>query len=255
MLFKFLLLLLFVSSCCTPRTEAYREAYAYLDTHPSSEPFFETPYYLVIFVNARHLDYTNGDSFLSTCLKHPSDGSKNGDVGHAWLYLKGPSGVITGGQSGETGRDQPRYLDGILDNMRLGAKDPVRYLWCSQSDGYFEAGSGGHKPTFAAKIDLTEEQHAAIVDYIRRYDFREYNLVSHQCTTFVKGAAALAGLDLEDKVDLHLPQTIRFRGRAYPLYESDEYAVLSCGSPDRLERSLYEAVLQGKAQNVTREFK
>ena len=49
----------------------------------------EEEYFVVFLVNARGLDYTDTLKFLKTVAKHPRDGSKNGDVGHAWVYLKG----------------------------------------------------------------------------------------------------------------------------------------------------------------------
>lgn len=61
--------------------------------------------YIVFLVNARQLDYSSFRSVLRTIAKHPSDWSKNGDVGHAWIYLKGDE-VIEGGHSGELGLDQ-----------------------------------------------------------------------------------------------------------------------------------------------------
>ena len=83
--------------------------------------------------------------------KHPSDGSKNGDVGHAWIYLQGnvngESIVIEGGHSGELGICQPKYFDGIMNYVEYGYADsscgemcclrnepnPVKYLWASQA--------------------------------------------------------------------------------------------------------------------------
>lgn len=70
-------------------------------------PLEEDPYALILLVNARHLDYRTAASCLKTTAKHPSDGSKNGDVGHAWIVLKGPEGEIEGGQSGRQAAINP----------------------------------------------------------------------------------------------------------------------------------------------------
>lgn len=212
----------------------------------------EDSYSLVLLVNARQLDYTNAATCLKTTAKHPSDGSKNGDVGHAWILLKSPEGEIEGGQSGETGRYQPRYMEGVIENIELQSDNPVSYLFCSQCDGYFQQGNGGHKPTLAVQIEITPEQYQAIQKLIETYPYREYSLTSHQCTTFVKEAAALANVQLEDEVLISIPQYIQLSGRKQLFWSDSKYSHLPCGSPDRLEESLKELMRQGCAQNVTR---
>lgn len=244
--------LLLLPACCKPRSESYRAFYRYCNDLPQEEDFVETPYYIVFLVNARHLDYGSLPSFMKTCAKHPSDGSKNGDVGHAWIYLKAPEEVIEGGQSGETGLYQPRYFEGILENAELGAENPVRYLWEPQCDGFFQCGSGGHRPTFAAKVDLTESQYQSIKSFIASYNFADYRLSAHQCTTFVKGIASILGLDLEDQVLLEFPQQLVIGKTSYCLWNDAAYRSLTCGSPDKLEESLVALVSSGKASNATR---
>lgn len=209
-------------------------------------------YSLVLLVNARQLDYSNASTCLKTTAKHPSDGSKNGDVGHAWILLKGPEGEIEGGQSGETGRYQPKYMEGVIDNIELGAEDPVSYLFCAQCDGFFQKGNGGHRPTLAVKLEITSEQYQAIQNLIETYPYHEYSLTSHQCTTFVKEAAALANVNLEDEVRIPIPQNIKLSGRKQLFWSDPKYALLSCGSPDRLEQSMKELLYQGRGQNVTK---
>lgn len=188
---------------------------------------------------------------MKTCAKHPSDGSKNGDVGHAWILLKSPNEVIEGGQSGETGFYQPRYFEGILENAERGASNPVCYLWSPQCDGFFQRGSGGHRPTFAAKVDLNQEQFEKIKAFVLSYDFREYQLNNHQCTTFVKEAADKIGLILDDQVDLQFPNQISIWGRPCCLWRDEEYQCFACGSPDKLEESLIALSREGRASNVT----
>src|SRR4051794_20263360 len=105
---RFVFYVLFLTSCCSPQGKAYQSFYAHLDTPlPKSSLLEPSDFYLVIFVNARHLDYTDCRSFLYTVAKHPSDRSKTGDVGHAWVYLKGivhgEKVCIEGGHSGELG--------------------------------------------------------------------------------------------------------------------------------------------------------
>ncbi|MFV0340625.1 MAG: hypothetical protein ACK5MA_08400 [Parachlamydiaceae bacterium] len=244
-------LLLCLASCCKPHTESYQAFYSYRTPFPQEERFVETPYYVIFLVNARHLDYSSLPSFMKTCAKHPSDCSKNGDVGHAWIYLSGPEGVIEGGQSGETGLYQPRYFEGVLENSELGAENPVSYLWAPQSDGFFQCGSGGHRPTFAAKVDLSCDQYEKLKAFIYSYDFADYSLSSHQCTTFLKQAAALIDLHLDDQVLLEFPSTTTICGESCPLWRDPKYQCLPCGSPDKLEESLMSLVRSGSACNAT----
>lgn len=201
--------------------------------------------YVVFLVNARKLDYSSFKSLLKTIAKHPSDWSKNGDVGHAWIYLEGDE-VIEGGHSGELGIDQPRYMDGVLDNIALGSKNPISYLWCSQCDGFFQKGNGGHRPTTAAKLILNPAQYEAIQRFIQNYPYQNYSLTSHQCCTFVQQIAALADIHLEDKVTVQIHPT---------LWEDPAYASLTFASPDRLEVSLRDQIKKGTMKDVLRWYR
>lgn len=209
----------------------------------------EEEYFVVFLVNARGLDYTSGSRFLKTVAKHPRDGSKNGDVGHAWIYLKGEI-IIEGGHSGELGDYQPCYMEGVLDNCALGASNPVSYLWCGQADGFFQKGNGGHVPSFAAKVLLNAKQYASILDLIKTYPFHDYSLTGYQCCTFVREIAKLLGLLLEDSMTLEIEPTLTIQGRKIQMWQDPKYRYLTFSSPDRLEESLKQLVKEGKAENA-----
>lgn len=264
----FSLLLLILSSCC-PSSPEYREFYDYLYNYRTpSKSMEESDFFLVILVDARHLDYTDNRSFFRTVGKHPCDGSKNGDVGHAWIYLhgwlKGKEVNIEGGHSGERGRIQAKYFDGIMNYNDWGyanptpeqkchphfEPNPVKYLWTTQEDGFFQKGAGGHWPTFAAKINLTEEQFKAIMHFIHPsyYPYHSYALTDCQCSTFVVQVAALAGLDLDANVIMPIEKKIWFGGRWVRFWEDPYYAHICFGSPDKLEESLMKAVAEERAE-------
>ena len=150
-----LILLFLLTACYRPSSEDYREFYAYLEQPRSPTTIFKpSPYFLVVLVNARHLDYTDNRSFFKTLTKHPSDGSKNSDVGHAWIclrgFLNGEYVEIEGGHSGERGVTQSKYFDGIMNYIDYGyanpseaqkkaprfESNPIRYLWETQNDGF-----------------------------------------------------------------------------------------------------------------------
>jgi len=201
-------------------------------------------YSLTIFVDARHLDYTDGDSFLLSLAKHPSDWSKNGDVGHAWICLKGPNRSITGGQTGE--REGLTYTQGVLKGL---IKDnPIAYLHIGRQDGAFEKGSGGHTPTFAAKFHLNREQFEAACQVVKTYSFKHYSLTKSQCTSFATLVAKAAGIKLEDTLSLSFPPELHLQGKTFLLWRNSAYSTLSLPTPDRLEQSLQEKVVAGEAE-------
>jgi hypothetical protein len=263
----FFLLLILISSSCRPFTKAYREQYRHLEYGHSHRPVTNfSDYYIIFLVDAHHLDYSNNDSLLKTLAKHPDDWSKSGDVGHAWIYLCGIKDgspiIIEGGHSGELGQIQPKYFEGIMNYMEYGVlrpeqeevyryePNPIKYLWETLKDGFFEVGSGGHTPTYAVKVNLTSEQFESILEYIENYNFSEYCLIDHQCTTFVTQIAALVGLDLEHQLAIPIGRTISFGKQALRLHDDCEYNWLVFSSPDILERSLIYAVQEGRAEYV-----
>lgn len=214
----------------------------------------QSEYFLVILVDARHLDYSNTLSLLQTIAKHPSDGSKNGDVGHAWIYLQGIQNgervFLEGGHSGERGIIQPKYFDGVMNYAEAGDPNPIRYLWECQHDGFFQWGNGGHYPTYAAKIDLTPEQFHCILNFIENYPFSHYFLTENQCSSFVTQVAARANFFLEDKIVIEMAQALNFGDGSIRLWTSPRYANLILSSPDILEHSLIQAVEEGQATDA-----
>lgn len=210
----------------------------------------ETEYFLLILVDAKKLDHSSNQRFLSTLVKHPSDFSKNGDVGHAWIYLKGNNHVIEGGHTGEFGFLQPKYLDGWMERSLNGEENPIAYLHETLYDGQFQRGAGGHRPTFAAKVDLTTQQFEEITDFIRRYNFEEYSLTKRQCVNFVCQVASLAGLQLDGEISMKMGPFISIGRQNYRVWTDPTYEILTLASPDQLEKSLMEAVREKRAENA-----
>jgi hypothetical protein len=207
--------------------------------------------FLVILTDAKGLDYTSCSTLLETMAKHPRDGGKNGDAGHAWIYLFTDDGEIEGGHSSELGSFYPPYFEGVLHLAALGDPNPARYLWRSRRDGYFEEGSGGHLPTYAALFPLTKEQADAILIWFACYDFTTYSLVKSQCTTFVKEAAALAGIALDPYHTIAIDRYCRIGRQIVPLRGDDKYGSITLATPDALEMALKEQVAAGMGKDVT----
>lgn len=263
-------LLLFLCSCVC-RSQEYRDFYAHLHK-PRAHLLRMEPcdYFLVILVDARHLDYTQASKFLHSVAKHPNGGSKHGDVGHAWIYLQGKRNgkriVIEGGHSGEIENPPARYFDGLMnyhdwgysnptpEQIRLPRYEPnpIKYLQTGRKDGFFQKGSGGHRPTYAAKIPLTRQQFEQILQFIhpRNYAYQEYALTGPQCSTFAVQVAKIAGLSLSSDATMRIAPRVFFGRSCIRLWEDPYYATLTFPTPDILEKSLMQAVEYGKAEEA-----
>lgn len=261
------LTLLLLLSSCTWRSEEYRNFYAHLQKpHPPWPCMQEEEYFLIILVDACHLDYTRESLFFQSIAKHPSNGSKHGDIGHAWIYLQGRHQghllAIEGGHSGEIEEPPVRYFDGMMNYNDYGyanptaeqmlhpcyEPNPIKYLWTIRKDGFFQKGSGGHYPTFAAKVSLTPEQFENILSFIHHYPYRYYALLGSQCCSFVTRVAALANLSLASKTTMTLNPSIYYRNTWIRLWEDPRYSTITFATPDVLEKSLIQAVENGQAE-------
>jgi hypothetical protein len=198
------------------------------------------------------LDYTDNHSFLKTIAKHPSDCSKTGDVGHAWVYVEGivdgEKVYLEGGHSGEVDSSEARYFDGVMNYIDYGYANPASYLWTTRHDGFFQWGNGDHKPTYAIKIDLTPEQFENILDFIRNYDFETYALKGPQCSSFASQVAFFGGLDLECEVTIPIAPYLILQVEYLPMWTDPCYAEFTVSTPDILERSMIQAVCCGQAE-------
>lgn len=246
-------LLPFFWGCHWKPSHEYQALYSHLNFRFNGNfKMQETDYFLVILVDAPHLDYTNNTKLLQTIIKHPN-GCQRRDFGHAWIFLKGIiDGIdvyVEGGHSGELGLMQAKYFDGIMNNIDYGETNPIKYLWSSQRDGFFEEGSGIHFPTFAAKIDLTKEEFDSILHLLQReYNYSLYSLTANQCCSLVAQAAEIAHLRLDYQNTISIDPCLKFAGEWLPLWKDPEYSLFTFGCPDILEKSLIHAVLQGKAE-------
>lgn len=251
-----MLVILFLSGC-RPTSQAYQESYAHLQIDiPKLSCEEESDYFLILYVNARHLDYTDNQSLVKTIAKHPSDGSKNGDVGHAWIYLQGvvdgQKVFVEGGHSGELGLYQAKYFEGVMNYIDYGyanptpmqranprkEPNPIKYLWATQTDGFFQEGSGGHTPTFSLRINISKDQFFDLLAFIENYPYRAYSLTSNQCASFVQQVAARVGVSLESEVTISINQKIFIGANQLCLWQDPRYAMLTFSSPDILERSM-----------------
>lgn len=215
-------------------------------------------YELWVFVDARGLDYRSASACMKSLVRrHRED--LEGDVGHAWFLLRGNLSDQKvwryGGHSGETGSSMPTYVQGVVELLESGDAEPnpVKYLWATMNDGFFEEGDGGHIPTMVAKVSLSAEEFALAWTYTdpRYYDYQTYSLTEHQCCTLVEEVAAIAGVVLDSRVTLPIEKTVRWSGRKVVLWEDPTYAWITLPTPDKLQESLRRAVKAGKMEGYT----
>lgn len=273
--YVWLIVLASIAQACSavPTSPAYRALYSHLETArqaapPADASLVHSPCFIVFLVDARHLDYTDNRSFFKTVAKHPSDGCKHGDVGHSWIYLQGEvdgqTVFIEGGHTGETGCRQAPYFDGIMNYLDYGyasptaeqralpryEPNPIKYLWETQRDGFFQWGAGNHRPTFAARVELSHDSFLRILAFVQRYNYSAYALTGNQCSSFMAQVASLAGLELECEVTMQIAPQVHVGGRCMRLWEDPGYAQLTIATPDILEKSLMQAVRHGYATDA-----
>ncbi|MFH1138482.1 MAG: hypothetical protein V1816_20595 [Pseudomonadota bacterium] len=223
------------------------------------------PYFLLVLTSAAHLDYSDAHALVRSLYKQRR--FKGGFAGHSWIYLGGEKDGRT--QALEVGLSQPAdeadMFEGVLNLNDYGyvhpteaqklrprfEPNPIRRLWDDWNTGLRLAGKQGRThPTYAALAFIDRHVYERILEYADpdNYDFKSFSLAGRQCTTFAVGAAALAGLNLESRVDIHVPPVVRFGGKTVRLWTDKKYSTLTVSSPDRLEQSLKQAVREGRAE-------
>lgn len=208
---------------------------------------FSAPNGIVFLVDAPALDFS---SLKSTIVSIAS--SQKGEFGHAWILLKrtkdGKTEYLEGGHSGE-GSEKP-YLDAFFDACQDRLPNPVSCFFDERRDGYFEKGSGGHRPTFAAFIPLSVEQLEQIEEMLGQYCFSRYHLKESQCTTFIREIAALLGHFLDIEETIAIEKELSLFGKRCVLWEDSQYARFTLPTPSRLEVALKTLVSEGKAEEA-----
>lgn len=262
----FVIFLLIQSCAHVPTTESWRQQYRHLQQpFPQNQSITETDYYIIFLVAARHMDYWDTKELAKSLVRY---GRGKGDIGHSWVYLKGIKDgrtfILEGGQSGQRGKTQPRFFEGVKNYIEYGyanptdsqkrspryEPNPVKYLWDELNDGFYQKGSGGFRPTYAVKADLTKEKFDEILYYIdpKRYPFERFSLVDNQCSSFVARLASMAGLSLKHQVTVKFGPQLRVGNQQYRLWADPRYSQITFSTPDVLEHSLMKAVEKGEAE-------
>lgn len=246
---------------CSPRlSDAYAKEYSYLRDIRECAPLCrqfqgKEEYFLVVLVDARHLDYASPDKFFAS-MRYGVLFPQEPTIGHAWIVL---SGVVNGkpwrfegGHTGEFGVTAPRYFDEVVRRSQEKDPNPAQYLFTSLSDGRLQKGSGGHEPTLSVAFSLTEQEFLSIFTLLTTYNFSEWSLQHHQCVHFVCSCLKALQIDIPCERVMRLPSTFLWKGDKVDLWQDRKYEMLSLPTPEALERALFEKVLQKKAFLATK---
>ncbi len=255
--------LLVLSSCSQRMSDAYVSRYQYLGGIQATNqagPHFagNSEYYLVVLVDARHLDYTSPTTYFSTLAQGlflPQDPN----TGHTWIVLggkeEGRPWVFEGGHTGEFGLYAPRYFDEVVRRAwDENDPNPASYLFQALPDGCLQYGSGGHIPTFAAAFPLTEYGYRRVRRLLTEegYDFSRWGLRGPNCIRFSVSCLAAIGIELNCQEQILLPQSFTYKGEHVALWSDPIYSCLYVDTPELLEKRLWQLVEKGKAMVATK---
>jgi len=254
---KVCLLILFFSACSPRLSDQYHARYHYLSKICSldcSQFRAHEEYFLVVLVDAKHLDYSTPSAYFTTLSQ-----GLNPDIGHAWVVLKGQKDgvrwIFEGGHTGEFGLSAPKYFDEVRERSRRKESNPAQYLFSLLNDGQLEVGSGGHRPTFAAAFPLNKESFARVMRLFDDYDFSTWSLRGPHCVHFVLSCLSAIGIDLDCQEEVVLPQSFIFKGERIAMWSDPSFAKLTVETPELLEKRLIEQVEQKKAQLALRWYR
>jgi hypothetical protein len=211
-------------------------------------PAQPTGYRLVLLTGSIGVDVPNGHLHVSGGRRMSL--VKMTDTGHSWVILESPGKKI---ECGLTPKSQ-NWFGGVSKLQKQGDPNPISFLWQTLPDGKRHGHLTGLKPSFAAAVNLTPEQHAAVEKFIGGFDFRSFNLMEHECTNFAVETARQVGLELDYQLEIDMPQTKRLFGKDYRVWTDPRYSKLLIATPDVMERSLRELARQGIVQDVTKQF-
>lgn len=254
---------LFVFCACSPRlSDEYQKKYSYLTAvrvlNRSPNQFKGTdPYYLVVLVDAKHLDYSTPGKYFET-LSFGLFKRHDPNIGHAWIILCGEENhsrfLFEGGHTGEFGCIAPKYFDHIVDlSLNNADKNPVAYLYTLLPDGQIQRGSGGHRPTFAAAFPLTREGFFRVRTLIaKEYDFSSWGILGPNCVQLARACLAAVGIQIDCEEKIPIPQVFSIQGKEIRLFENPAFSCILAQTPELLEKRLIELVQNGQALPASR---
>jgi len=119
------------------------------------------------------------------------------------------------------------------------------------ADGQLQIGKPNRPPTFVWRMPITRLRHQLIHDYVRQRKYDQFGVRSNNCTDFVIAAAALAGINLINRIHLTLPQETKVLGKTLRVWTDPQYRILEYGTPEVLDMDLRQLARLGIGSDVT----
>lgn len=243
----------FSAAYCAKVSDEWQWRYSYLDQLQASQdtlPQFcpTEEYFLVVLVQAQHADYSSPRAYLAT-LASSFVKEHSPDPGHAWIVLVGKKDgklwLFEGGHSANCPHVAADYMSHVLCSSGVDDDpNPARHLFIPTNEGFFEYGSGGSVPTYAAAIPLTEEGFARVLSLFEYngYDFSRWGIQGPNCVQFVLSCLASVGIECHCDDTISIPPSISLLGKQFLLWTDPSYRLLTINTPDLLEKRLWELV-------------
>lgn len=206
-------------------------------------PVGDEGYYLYILNESADWDYSDAVSLVFSIWLRP--------WAHSWLILESPRDRLEFGHTGDLGVTQPRYHDGVFQKIREGDPNPIAYLWQTTSDGQFQIGKPNRPPTFVWRMPITSRRHQLIHEYVMQRKYDQFGVRTNNCTDLVVETAALAGINLINRIYLTLPHETSVWGRMRRVWTDARYRNLEYGTPEVLEADLRQLARFGIGSDVT----
>ena len=206
-------------------------------------PVGDDGYSFYILTEPANWDFSDASSLLFSIWQRPS--------AHSWIILESPGNRLEFGHTGNFGRENPRYHEGVMQRVREGDPNPIAYLWQTMSDGHFQIGKPNRPPTFVWRMPITRRRYQMIDEYVKQRKYNLFGLRTSNCTDFVMETAALAGINLTHRIRLTLPPEAKFWGRTLRVWTDPQYRILEFGTPEVLEMDLRQLAQMGIGSDAT----
>jgi hypothetical protein len=206
-------------------------------------PVGDEGYYLYILTEAANWDFSDAVWFLFSIWQRPS--------AHSWIILESPRNHLEVGHNGNFGLEKPRYQEGVIQRFRDGDPNPIAYMWQTMSDGQFQIGKPSRPPTFVWRVPITRRRYQLIYEYVMQRQYDQFDVRTNSCTDMVVEAAALAGINLINRIHLTFPPEAKFWGWTLRVWTDPQYRILEFGTPEVLEVDLRQLAQTGIGSDVT----
>ena len=210
-------------------------------------PVGDAGHFLYILTESPDWDFSQVSSLISSICWRPG--------AHSWLVLESPEDRLECGQTGDFGRDKPRYYRGVMQRIRDGHPDPIGYLWHTMTDGQLQIGQPNRPPTFVWRMPITQRRYRLIHDRLTQRNYDLFGVRSDNCTDLVAEIAELAGIHLIHRIHLTVPPKARLLGRTVRLWTDPQYRILEFSTPEVLEADLRQLARLGIGSDATKWYR